>query len=289
MLTGQGAKLADQGPDLLGSLLGAGTLSKLGSALGRFTGISEGAITRMLGMLFPVILSFLGKQKRSLGLGTSGLADLLTSQKDNIRAAMPPGLDNLLSSALPGISQFFGSARPARTDAGLRQPKADYQRATALGAARSPALRWAIPLAVACLAIIAILIWANRPRPNESVGTTSPVRETGAGSESSVTSFSKEATRMINSANGAFAQIKDATSADAAVPQLKEINAKLGSLQSILNDLPAGAKSSAKDSIRPLVERLKQAAQRVLGIPGIGDTVRPAVNSIISTLDALIG
>jgi hypothetical protein len=117
----------------------------------------------------------------------------------------------------------------------------------------------------------------------------SPLGATGAGSESSVSRFSKEATRVFNSASGVFAQIKDAASADTAVPQLQDINAKLGGLQSVLNDLPASTKSSAKDAIRPLAETLKQAAQRVLNIPGIGDTVRPAVDSIISTLNSLIG
>src|SRR5258705_803873 len=40
-LAGQGPRLAEQGSGLLGSLMGGGTASKLGSVLSRFTGVGE--------------------------------------------------------------------------------------------------------------------------------------------------------------------------------------------------------------------------------------------------------
>src|SRR5262245_32115055 len=72
-LTGQGMKLADQGSDLISSLFGGGMLSKLSGVLARFLGVGEGAISKLLGMLTPLILGFLGQQQKSLGLGASGL------------------------------------------------------------------------------------------------------------------------------------------------------------------------------------------------------------------------
>jgi hypothetical protein len=286
-LTGQGTKLADQGSDMLSSLFGGGMLSKLSGILARFMGVGDGAISKLLGMLTPVIFGFLGQQQKSLGLGASGLANLLSGQRDNIRAAMPTGLGSMLSSAIPGVSQLFEGAHQTVTSTDFGRTQTDYEQPTHRETPSPSRLRWALPLAVALVALAAILMWANRSRSRESVGTTPPMGETGAGFQTS-TSFVNDATKIINDATSAFAGIKDAASAEAAVPKLKDINTSLGGLRSLINQLPETAKASAKETIKPLVENLRLAAQGVLNIPGVGDTIRPYVDTMLSTLDSLI-
>ena len=107
-LSTRGDRVAEQGSGLLSSLTGGSGLSMLPSILSRFSGVGEGIMGKLLGMLTPVVLGFLGKQ--NAGSGAAGIASLLSGQKDYIKAAMPAGLFSSLSSDIPGIGNFFGGA-----------------------------------------------------------------------------------------------------------------------------------------------------------------------------------
>jgi len=89
---------AEKGTGLLSSLFGGGVLNTLISTLSRFVGIGEGSTRALLGLLAPVVLGVLGREQRAAGLETGGLARMLMGQKDQIAAAMPVGLSDLLSS-----------------------------------------------------------------------------------------------------------------------------------------------------------------------------------------------
>ena len=94
--TGQGA-LIDNGVNTLSSLLGGNTTSALTSAVGRFAGVDKRQSNDLMGVLGPLLMGALGQQKRTSGLNASGLAQLITSQKDNIARAMPRGFSDYLS------------------------------------------------------------------------------------------------------------------------------------------------------------------------------------------------
>src|SRR5262245_52865937 len=89
---------AEKGSGLLSSLLGGGVLNTLVSTLSRFVGVGEGSTRTLLGLLAPIVLGVLGREQRAAGLETGGLARMLMGQKDQINAAMPVGLSDLLSS-----------------------------------------------------------------------------------------------------------------------------------------------------------------------------------------------
>ena len=101
---------ASAGENLLSSLLGGSSFGSLASVIGKFTGLGEGAMRSILGMLTPVILGVLG---REAGAGASGLKQLLTSQKDNFAAAMPAGLSNLLQAG--GLQEGMRAAASSPT------------------------------------------------------------------------------------------------------------------------------------------------------------------------------
>src|SRR5262245_18232738 len=94
--TGQKAFI-DKGTTALNSLLGNSIVLSLGGALAQYSGIGESNSKSLLGLLAPAVLGVLGQEQRDQGLDTSGLARLLTSQKDTVVAALPPG-----------FSKYFG-------------------------------------------------------------------------------------------------------------------------------------------------------------------------------------
>jgi hypothetical protein len=100
-LTGsaQTTQLAEKGTGLLSSLFGGGALDTLASTVSKFAGIGEGTTQTLMGLLTPLIMAVLGREQRSANLDAGGLARMLTSQKDEIAAAMPAGLSRLLDAS----------------------------------------------------------------------------------------------------------------------------------------------------------------------------------------------
>jgi outer membrane protein OmpA-like peptidoglycan-associated protein len=90
-----GGGLLNKGAGLLSGLFG-NKLDGLTGLISNFAGIKSGATGSLLSMALPMVLGLLGKH--SGGNGASGIASLLSGQKDNIAAAMPAGLN--LSSIL---------------------------------------------------------------------------------------------------------------------------------------------------------------------------------------------
>src|SRR6185436_2866833 len=112
-----------------------------------------------LGMIGPMILGVLKKQKSSLGLDAGGVANLLSQQKQNIASAMPSGLGNLLGS-VPGIgSMLSGAMGSALGGASQTVGRATDAARTAVGAVerRASALPWVI--GVAAVLLIGLFLW----------------------------------------------------------------------------------------------------------------------------------
>ena len=135
-MLGGSAQLADKGTGLLSSLLGGGMLGTLASTIGRFVGIGEGSTRTLLGLLTPVILGVLGREQRAAGLEASGLARMLTSQKDEIAAAMPSGLSDLLGAATRMREGVDTGARSEARTYDAPQAAYSYPRSTATGTQR---------------------------------------------------------------------------------------------------------------------------------------------------------
>jgi sporulation protein YlmC with PRC-barrel domain len=117
--TPQQGRAVEEGLGSLSSLLGGNMTSSLASALNRYAGLGDGTAKGILGMLTPLIMGILRQQG---GNNASGIAQLLTSQKDNIARAMPAGFANYLSGTgvldqLPGVSGAQARARSAYEDA----------------------------------------------------------------------------------------------------------------------------------------------------------------------------
>jgi outer membrane protein OmpA-like peptidoglycan-associated protein len=133
------------------------------SGMSRESGLSSGAISTLLSMAAPVVLSFISKQVRDGGMTMSGLGSMLQRESASIRSALPSGLSELF---WPATATTAATASPVVAQA--------VQRETSFN--------WLPVLAIACLGLG--LLWflghARRPRieqvvPSVAVGTASRI------------------------------------------------------------------------------------------------------------------
>jgi hypothetical protein len=135
MLSGGGAEsILTKGGELVPMLLGD-KAAMLMPIFAKMTGMNSGSIMSMLAMVAPIVMSFLGKQKQTLGLDANGLAGLLTSQKDSIVASMPLGVADAM-----GLSSL-GVASPAMSHAAAAVPAASVPTSSG-----GPLLKILVPL-----------------------------------------------------------------------------------------------------------------------------------------------
>jgi sporulation protein YlmC with PRC-barrel domain len=197
---------AEKGTGLLSSLLGGGVLNTLVSTLSRFVGIGEGSTRTLLGLLTPVILGVLGREQRAAGLETGGLARMLMGQRDQINAAMPAGLSDLLSSR----ARVQEGAESIRPEVRSYDTPETYRPSTASGSrrpveTREPASSWNWAYWVLPLIALGGLLWYLLP--GSQTGTertaTAPTAEHRTDTQTTVPSGTTPAPGGTASTQGA--------------------------------------------------------------------------------------
>ncbi len=296
--------LAESGSNMLSGLFGGGTLDTMAQTIGKFAGIGEGTSKSMLGMLGPVVLGSLGQQQRSMGLDAGGLASFLTSQKDQIAAAIPSGLASQLNAAglIDGATESLRSGAAAASAAGGRIAEASEQTAYRAGQAASAAARttatsqW--PYWLVAAAVLGGLAWFALGRSGEdTVAQVSPPATTRTApgtvglAPTDLTVGGMNLANQINSSVGSIRTllpgITDAASAQAALPKLKEAVAQLNEVSSRATQLSPEGKSAIVKLIVVATPRINQMCDKVLATPGAGDIAKPAIDELRGKLDAL--
>jgi Bacterial protein of unknown function (DUF937) len=209
---------------MLSSLLGGPDQTTLSGAVGKYAGLGQSASGSLLGMLAPVVMGTIGQQQGTRSIDAGGIADLLSSQKDNIAAALPAGFANLLGGT--GLLDSLGGAARTATAAAGQTARLTTSAARAIGDRGQRALSlnwlyWLIPL----LAILAVLIYLFA-WPTEQV-----VVQPGVPAIPSLTvgglDIRKEVTDSITNLRTTLAGITDAASAQAALPKLREVTTQI--------------------------------------------------------------
>jgi hypothetical protein len=296
--------LVETGSNMLSGLFGGGTLDTMAQTLGKFAGIGEGTSKSMLGMLGPVVLGALGQQQRSAGLDAGGLASLLTSQKDQIAAAMPSGLADQLSAAglIDGVAGSARSAAAAASAAGGRIAEASERTVYQAGQAASAATRstaasqW--PYWLVAALVLGGLGWFALGRSGEDTVAQAPPPSTTRTTPSTVGLAPTDLTvggmnlaNQINSSVGSLRTvlpgITDAASAQAALPKIKEATAQLNEVSSRATQLSPEGKSTLAKLIVAATPAINQMCDKVLAMPGAGDIAKPAIDELRGKLDAL--
>lgn len=296
--------LAETGSSMLSGLFGGGTLDAMAQTIGKFAGIGEGTSKSMLGMLGPVVLGALGQQQRSAGLDAGGLASLLTSQKDQIAAAMPSGLADQLSAAglIDGATGSLRSGAAAASAAGGRIAEASERTAyragqTASAATRSTAAsQW--PYWLGAAVVVGGLAWFALGRSGEDTVAQAPppsmTRTTPGTVGLAPTDLTVGGMNLANQINASVGSIRsvlpgitDAASAQAALPKIKEATAQLNEVSSRATQLSPEGKSTLVKLIVVATPTINQMCDKVLAMPGAGDIAKPAIDELRGKLDAL--
>jgi len=93
--------LLSSGGGLLSMLMGDSKIGNVVNMISTFSGLGKGSSKSLMSMAAPLLMSVLGKQVKSRGLGAAGLMSLLGDQQGFIQKMMPAGL-----SALTGALGF---------------------------------------------------------------------------------------------------------------------------------------------------------------------------------------
>jgi hypothetical protein len=93
----------------------------------------------------------------------------------------------------------------------------------------------------------------------------------------------------VSSMSEVMTGIKDAASAETALPKLKAIDEKLDVSKNMMASLSEAGRSTISSLVRTAIAKLKEVADRVVAIAGAGDKVKPVVTSIMNKLTALAG
>ena len=274
--------LIDSGKNLLSSLLGGSTAGKLISAISTVEGIGEGSVRTLMGLLTPAVLGVLGHEQRSAGLDAAGLARTLVSQKDQFAAAMPSELSSMLDTSdtysRPAAEAYRPSGeayRPARQTTPNTSSSWAY---------------WVLPL-LALAGLTWFLLREMEPDPRVVLDTAQPgVADATRSAQNLVvggTDVGRQVVSAVQTLGTNLSNVKDATSANAALPGLQSSAKELERLAAISSQLPAEARTTVADFIKASAPRINSAIDTIMNLPGVAAIVKPTIDEMRGKLDTM--
>ena len=280
--------LIDQGASVLTSLFGGKTFSGLSQAVGQYAGIGQGGARSLLGLLGPVVLGVLGKEQRDRGLDASGLANLLTSQKNNVSAALPSGFSKYLSQAgIPddviASKTRVASQPPTRTPPSILPWLVGGLVLLALGALAWHLLHGRHHKQVAETASPKIEEKVTPPAEAPYAGLFSKLKGVKAGE----VDVGELATGAVNDLYSSVQGIKDEATAQSSMPGLTKASSEFDQLTSVLNQLSPENRKTLADLVASIRPNLDQLLDKALAIPGVAAIIKPTVDAIRAELDTL--
>lgn len=283
-LTGaKGEQFVESGMGTLASLLDDNTLKGLTGAVAKQVGLRGDAGPSLMAIAGQLVTGALAKTAQGSGLDASGLAGLLNSQQGNIKAALPAGLGDLLSSAGVVGSGFAGQAARMATEASRTATAASSQAATAAKKGTNW-LMWLIPLIIALAAIWYFMGQGTKPPVTTGTGVTTPAVTDMVVDGVDV---GKQMTATLDGLKTALGGITDVATAQAALPKLQATATALDGVTGMLPKLSAAQKTALAALVTAALPAIKEAAAKVLAIQGVGDVAKPAIDTVMAKLESL--
>lgn len=290
--------IADTGSGLLSTLLGGSGLNGLVSAMSTFAGINQNASKSVLGLIAPMVLGALGQQQRSGGLDANGLANLLSSQKDQIAAAMPTGLANMLG-ARGMLDALDGGLRRGADPAGAAAGRmagsmgdtATSASQVAYAAARRPlAASW--PLWILGLVVLAGLGWyflgdREQRLAEQTRGLINKATEDVATNTPNMADVSADLTSSVDTVRKTLQGMTDPASARAALPKLQQATDQLDKINSLAAKLPPTSRKELASVVEASMPALNRLCDQALSNPQIAGLARPAIDALRAKLQSL--
>lgn len=286
LATGGQSSLLEKGTQMLSSLVGGQNQNALTDAVAKFTGLGQSASGSLLGMLAPVVMGTIAQhQGTTRGLDANSIAKLFASQKDNIAAALPSSMSNLLSGT--GLLNSLGDAARTATAAGSEAMR-EASATRLVGAARqrgadtsSNWLYWLLPLAAAAALLIYFAV-----RPTQEVvqqGMNQAQNVAGQGVD-----IGKQITNSIANLRTTLDGVSDVASAKAALPKVQEVAAQIEKTGGEVGQLSADQRKLVAGLINPLMPAFNQLCDKVLAVPGVAEVLKPSIDAVKAKLTTLV-
>ena len=290
--------IADTGSGMLSTLLGGSGLNGLVSAMSTFAGIHQNTSKSVLGLIAPMVLGALGQQQRSGGLDANGLANLLSSQKDQITAAMPSGLADMLGAS-GMLDALDGSLRRgADTASAAAGRMASTMSDTARGAgqvgyraARRP-LTASWPLWILGLVVLAGLGWyflgeREHQLAEQTRGLINKATEDVATKTPNPADVSADLTSSVDTVRTTLQGITDPASARAALPKLQQATEQMDRINSLAAQLPPSSRKELASLVAASMPALNRLCDRALSNPQIAGLAKPTIDALRAKLQSL--
>jgi hypothetical protein len=287
MLSGGGqSSLLEKGTQMLSSLVGGQNRNALTDAVARFSGLGQGATGSLLGMLAPAVMGIIGQhQGATRALDANGIANLFANQKDNIAAALPSGLGNLLSGT--GLLNPLGDTARTATAAGseaMREASATrlVDAARQRGADTSSNwLYWLLPIAAAAALLIYFAIRPTHEVAQQGMNQAQNVAAQGV-------DIGKQITNSIASIRTTLDGVSDVASAKAALPKVQDVATQIDKTGGEVAQLSADQRKVLAGLVYPMMPAIDQLCDKVLAIPGVAEVLKPSVDAVKAKLTTLI-
>jgi hypothetical protein len=267
MLSGGG--LMEKGTQILGGLFGNSVLGSLGGVLGNFTGLGTGKVGNLLGLLAPLVLGQLAKSWTGGGGSPAGLKSLIDSQKSNIQAAIPPGLN--LGDTFKSVSANM----PAAPSGG--------------------GLGRLLPIIIGLLALAGVIWFIMNQKVTEVDKGTPPItgksskNGTAEAVEDPIKTSTETFTKYFDGLKSTIEGVKDPATADSALRNLNELSTQADGFKSILEKVPAAGKDGIITMLKGQLGTIKELVAKVMLIPGVGEKLKPIVEPLLAKLGGLVG
>ncbi|MBR0697153.1 DUF937 domain-containing protein [Bradyrhizobium lablabi] len=290
---GSGADaLMSTGSRMLSGLFGGGALDTMSQAIGESSGVSKSSANSLLSMLGPVVLGALGRHASSAGLDTNGLASLLTSQKRQIAAAIPSGIaDRLTATGL--IDDAGESLRSGAATASAAAGRMSAAGSQAAARASGTTAQW--PYWLLGVAVLAGLAWYAMGPQRETVAElprSAPVQPAtttvgAAPTDITVGNLTGRVNSSVDSLKSLLPSIKDAASAQSALPKLQEATNQLSEVNQLAGKLNPEGRSALAKLIAAAMPTINEMCEKALATPGVGPVAKPMIDELRGKLDAL--
>lgn len=276
----QAATVAQSGGNLLINLFGETRVSGLIASTAKYAGIGAGSAKSLLGFLAPLVLGGIKRLMRRQGLDIAGLTQLLLSQKDSFRLALPTGLANLL-----GATGSFPDLAPTKTRTSPARPQVSSSAATH----ENPYQKWLAPVLGLLFLGILVTWWVARetPEPVRQAGTPAYRAPGEPGSMPGSISIPDQLTQAFSTADSTLRGITNTATAQDALPTLRNLNAQLEELRTAVSQAPASTKDMVKSRAANILPSLQPVIDGTLAIPGVAGIIRPSVEVLKQNLAAL--
>lgn len=313
--TGRQGQFVEQGNSALGALLGNGLLGSLAGALSKQAGVGVGAANTLLGLMTPAVLGTLGREQRKEGLDAAGLGNALLAQKQQIADAIPADFAKLLSGTglLDAIQGKVNGApaaavKPATTAAAAGSPASATAKAPAskTAAATAPAAGithhhhhfnwWPWLIAIAAASGMWWSVFGEKLlAPQHSVKipaviTPSTTLATAPAPMAPVianTDVGKQLVTIIGDIKGSVAGVRDAATAQAALPRIQEVAGRLEKINMQAGQLGGEARRALATYVASEQGLIKSTIASVLALPGVSAVLKPVLEQMIGRIEGL--